>query len=176
MDRLEIPIGETVSEQGVLDAPSPAHPLRPTPARRLKLLLSIVIAGLALALAALMLIPAALGYQRYVITGDSMCGSIDRGSIVFDEAVPVSDLREGDVITYDPPASSRVEGPVTHRIDAIEANGKGGCRFRTAGDANEAPDPWTFAPGSRPRPESPSTFPTSVSSSRRCRPGGSGSC
>jgi signal peptidase I len=135
---------ETASEQGVLDAPSLEHPLRRSPARKLKSAVWLAVAGLAVALAALMLGPAALGYDRYVITGDSMSGSIPRGSIVFDEEVPVSDLREGDVITYDPPASSGVEGPVTHRIDTIGENHRGETRFRTTGDGNRAPDPWTF--------------------------------
>jgi signal peptidase len=133
-----------VSEEGVLGAPSPAHPLRRSPLRRVRAALWVAVPVLALALAALMLIPAALGYHRYVITGDSMTESIDRGSIVFDEEVAVSDLREGDVITYDPPASSGVEGPLTHRIETIKEGRGGELRFRTAGDANDAPDPWTF--------------------------------
>jgi signal peptidase len=131
------------SEEGALDAPSPDHPLRRSPAQKLKGVLWALVPVLALGLAALMLIPAALGYHRYVITGDSMSGSIERGSIVFDDEVPVSDLREGDVITYDPPQGSGVEGPVTHRIDTIKESGKG-TRFRTKGDNNETADPWTF--------------------------------
>jgi signal peptidase I len=132
------------SEEGVLDTPSPAHPLRPSPAGKLKSTLWVIVPGLALALAALMLIPAALGYHRYVITGDSMSGSIERGSIVFDDEVPVADLREGDVITYDPPQGSGVTGPVTHRIDTIKENRRGETRFRTKGDNNATADPWTF--------------------------------
>ena len=131
------------SEEGALDAPSPGHPLRRSPAQKLKGVLWAIVPVLALGLAALMLVPAALGYHRYVITGDSMSGSIERGSIVFDDEVPVSDLREGDVITYDPPQGSGVEGPVTHRIDTIKESAKG-TRFRTKGDANETADPWTF--------------------------------
>ena len=99
------------SEEGALDAPSPDHPFRRTPAQKLKSVLWLAVPVLALGLAALMLIPAALGYHRYVITGDSMSGSIDRGSIAFDDEVPVSELREGDVITYDPPQSSGVGAP-----------------------------------------------------------------
>ena len=131
------------SEEGVLDAPSPDHPLRSTPAQKLKGALWVAVPVLALGLAALMLVPAALGYHRYVITGDSMSGAIERGSIVFDDEVPVSDLREGDVITYDPPQGSGVEGPVTHRIETIKETPKG-QRFRTKGDNNATADPWTF--------------------------------
>lgn len=83
--------------------------------------------------------PAALGYQRYVITGSSMTGSIDLGSVVFAEVVPVGDLEVGDVITYVPPPESGVDELVTHRIVRID-----GTVFQTQGDANSDPDPWTF--------------------------------
>ena len=106
--------------------------------------LSALAVAAALALAALMLVPAALGFHRYVITGDSMSGTYDRGSLVVDEEVPVSDLEVGDVITYDPPATAGVEGPITHRIVSIRTNRHGQPRFRTEGDANPSSDPWTF--------------------------------
>jgi len=99
---------------------------------------------LCLLLAALLLIPAALGYERYVIVSGSMSGTYDRGSIVFDKAVPVEELKVGDSITYEPPAGTFSEELVTHRIVWI-GEGEGSARtFRTKGDANESPDPWTF--------------------------------
>jgi signal peptidase I len=101
----------------------------------------IVAAGLCLA--ATMLLPAAFGYHRYVITGGSMQGTYDRGSIVFDKPVPVSALKVGDVITYTPPADTGIDGLVTHRIVSIR-HGEQGTSFRTKGDANESPDPWRF--------------------------------
>lgn len=97
-----------------------------------------------LALAAVMLLPAALGYERYVITSGSMTGAYDRGSIVFANAVPVANLRVGDVITYVPPAGAGVSGLITHRIASIEPDPAGRPVFRTQGDANPGPDPWTF--------------------------------
>ena len=96
------------------------------------------------ALAAVMLVPAALGYERYVITSGSMTGAYDRGSIVFAKAVPVANLRVGDVITYVPPAGAGVSGLITHRIASIEPDPAGRPVFRTQGDANPGPDPWTF--------------------------------
>lgn len=96
---------------------------------------------LCLAVAALMLLPALFGYQRYVITGGSMTGSIDRGSVVFDRAVPVTHLRVGDAITFRPPGAAHL---VTHRIVGI-GHAPGGARvFRTKGDANRTADPWRF--------------------------------
>jgi signal peptidase I len=88
-------------------------------------------------LAALMLVPAALGYERYVIGGGSMGSTVPRGSIAYEQRVPVGALRVGDVITYTPPGRA---DRVTHRIVSIAPGGV----LRTKGDANAAPDPWTF--------------------------------
>ncbi|HEX2085516.1 MAG TPA: signal peptidase I, partial [Solirubrobacteraceae bacterium] len=100
------------------------------------------IASLVLALGILAL-PLA-GFERYVITGGSMGGTIERGSVAWAKPVPVADLRVGDVITYDPPPGAGPEGLVTHRIVAIDQGSDGRREFRTKGDANARPDPWTF--------------------------------
>lgn len=102
---------------------------------------AFVAAGLLLA--ATMLVPAALGLERYVITGASMSGTYDRGALLYAEQVPVTSLRVGDVITYEPPAGAGPSGLVTHRIVEIRERA-GGPVFRTAGDANAKPDPWRF--------------------------------
>ena len=62
------------------------------------------------------LAPSLFGYERYVITGGSMSGTFEKGSVVFEKPVPIADLRVGDVITYLPPADSGVSTLVTHRI------------------------------------------------------------
>ena len=115
--------------------------ITPTPrrGRRLRRLAIDVASGLVLLLAALILIPAALGLQRYAIAGGSMSGTYDVGSLVFEEVVPVDELEVGDVITYVPPADSGIDNLVTHRIVEID-----GSSFRTKGDANPDLDPWTF--------------------------------
>lgn len=102
-------------------------------------LLATAISGVLTLLALAFLVPTAMGLQRYVITGSSMTGTIDLGSVVYEEVVPVSDLRVGDVITYLPPPDSGIDHLVTHRIIAIH-----GKTFRTKGDAVEQPDPWKF--------------------------------
>ena len=112
--------------------------------RVVRKVLSGVIVAAGLCLAATMLLPAAFGYQRYVITSGSMTGTYDRGSIVFDQTVPTSNLQVGDVITYSPPASSGVDGLITHRIVSIKSHGKDGVSYRTKGDANPNADPWRF--------------------------------
>ena len=96
----------------------------------------------AFGLAAVMLVPALFGYERYVVTGASMTGSIDRGSIVFDEVVPADALRKGDVITFVPPAPwGQAGNRVTHRITGLREI-RGETVMRTRGDANAAADPW----------------------------------
>ncbi len=97
-----------------------------------------------LTLAAAVLLPAALGYQRYVITSGSMAGTYDRGSLVYAREVPTASLRIGDVITYAPPPAAGPAGLVTHRI-VWAGRDRGGARaFRTKGDANRTRDPWRF--------------------------------
>lgn len=113
--------------------------------RRLRAAGGGVLMAAAIALAAAVLVPALLGYERYVITSGSMTGAYDRGSLVYDRVVPTASLKVGDVITYDPPAGAGPSGLVTHRIATI-ATAPGGARvYRTKGDANAAADPWTFS-------------------------------
>ena len=114
-------------------------------ARRIARVVSTLVVAAGLLFGALLILPAALGWQRYVITSGSMTGTYDRGSLVLDEVVPVSDLRKGDVITYRPPAGSGPAGLVTHRIAEITTDRVGRRSFRTKGDANASADPWTFA-------------------------------
>jgi signal peptidase len=106
--------------------------------------LATALCAACLGLAGLMLLPGLLGYQRYVITSGSMTGTYDRGSIVFDDVVPVSDLHVGDAITYTPPPGSGPSGRITHRIVWIGSDQLGRRALRTQGDANQSADPWTF--------------------------------
>ena len=106
--------------------------------RRVRILVNLVSLIVTL-LAVGFLVPSAFGLQRFVITGDSMSGTIDLGSVVFDEVVPVADLEVGDIITYTPPPGSGVAHLVTHRIVSIH-----GKTFRTKGDAVPQRDPWKF--------------------------------
>jgi len=98
----------------------------------------IVLGAAALSLALAVLVPALLGYQRYVITSGSMTGTYDRGSLVFDRVVPTASLKVGDVITFQPPGHA---GLVTHRIHALQTV-RGQRVFTTKGDANRVPDAW----------------------------------
>lgn len=104
---------------------------------------TLLMAGVLL-LSVAYLVPSLLGYQRYIITGGSMTGTYDKGSIVFEKVVPSTDLAVGDVITYVPPASSGVTNLVTHRIVKARPGHAGATVLRTRGDANPSRDPWTF--------------------------------
>ncbi len=106
--------------------------------------LLVLVSAVALALAGVMLVPAALGMERYVITSGSMTGSYDRGSIVYADEVPVAELEVGDAITYVPPPDTGKPGRLTHRIVTIERSGGGPPILRTKGDANRGADPWKF--------------------------------
>lgn len=90
------------------------------------------------------LAPSLFGYERYVITGGSMSGTFEKGSLAFEKRVPVDELKVGDVITYQPPADSGVPNLVTHRIISITPDKTGMLQFHTQGDANPQPDPWKF--------------------------------
>jgi signal peptidase len=96
------------------------------------------------AVAGVMLVPAALGFHRYVILTGSMTGTYDRGSIVFDKPVPTASLRVGDAITYAPPPGVSSHDLVTHRVFKISSAKGGGRVFQTKGDANKDPDAWKF--------------------------------
>jgi signal peptidase I len=98
-----------------------------------------LLCGVALVLALAVLVPALLGFQRYVITSGSMTGTYDRGSLVFDRVVATSSLRAGDVITFRPPGQA---GLVTHRIVSVRLV-HGQRIFATKGDANGTADVWS---------------------------------
>lgn len=113
-------------------------------ARRVSRAFSALLLAAGLLFGLLLVAPALMGYQRYVIVSGSMTGTYDRGSLVFDEIVPVSTLKKGDVITYRPPQGAGPAGLVTHRLYKVTSDPHQGRVFQTKGDANPVKDPWTF--------------------------------
>ena len=114
---------------------APSHPAL-TPWGRL--LLCVALFG---PVTLLVLLPIGLGFERYVMTGTSMSGSVDRGSVAFERVVPVSDLQVGDVITYRRPDAADGHAMVTHRIVSVSAGG-----IVTRGDVEPQVDPWVLRP------------------------------
>lgn len=113
-------------------------------ARRVANLVATAALSLGLLGCLALLVPALLGYDRYVITGGSMTGSVEKYAVVFADEVPVDGLAVGDVITYLPPADAGTHSLVTHRIIEIGTSPEGHRVLRTQGDANPDPDPWQF--------------------------------
>jgi signal peptidase len=149
MDRDTITVGRLpVLRPLALSATTIPEPAIPSKLMRLprtagRVALNVVFVAM-MACVAIMLVPAALGFQRYVILTGSMTGTYDRGSIVYDRPVPVSDLKVGDPITYSPPPGFTHQIRVTHRIWSIHVGSDGERIFKTKGDANLHPDVWQF--------------------------------
>jgi signal peptidase len=96
-------------------------------------------------IAGIMLVPAVMGFHRYVILTGSMTGTYDAGSIVFDRPIPTSELKVGDPITYaPPPGASPNHKLVTHRIYRVATGPDGRRVYQTKGDANPVADNWKF--------------------------------
>lgn len=98
-------------------------------------------------LALLMVVPALLGYERYVIVSGSMEPTLPVGCVVYDEVVPVDDIEVGDVITFVPPPEFDIDDPVTHRVVQVSTAEEGSSHpgerlFLTKGDNNDDVDPW----------------------------------
>lgn len=102
------------------------------------LVTAMCLAALVFAVGAILL-PSLLGFQRYVITGGSMTGTIPKGAVIYSRITATGQLEAGDIITFNPPG---METPVTHRIVSVEEGPDGRRAFRTKGDFNEADDPW----------------------------------
>lgn len=82
----------------------------------------------------------AAGYKPVAVYSGSMVPTLPVGSLAVDRVVPSGEVRVGDVITFsDPFVRGRV---VTHRVLRI-AHTTHGLAYRTKGDANPGPDPWT---------------------------------
>jgi len=110
-----------------------AKPRRPRRRRALRLLV-VTAAVVSMAL----LLPPALGLGAHVVPDDAMAGTHARGSLVFDEQVPLGQLEVGDVVTFRVPDGGE---RVTRRVVSIGDDG-----VRTRGDAVAAADPWRVAP------------------------------
>lgn len=64
----------------------------------------------------LVLVPAVLGLQRYVVTDSAMTGAVGRGAVVLARPVPVTDLARGDVISFAAPSGPDRGDRVTREV------------------------------------------------------------
>jgi signal peptidase I len=83
-----------------------------------------------------------LGLGSFIVTGGSMEPSIHKGSLVLVQPVSPSEVKLGDVITF-----QQYGQTTTHRVISI-GRGSTGLMFKTQGDANMVADPEDkFFPG-----------------------------
>jgi signal peptidase len=95
----------------------------------------------ALAIVVFSVAPRLFGYRTLIVRSGSMEPAIRTGGVVLVEPVPPQRLKPGDVITYERDGAASATGRaqvVTHRIVGIVDGAP--PRFRTQGDANNAPD------------------------------------
>ncbi len=91
---------------------------------------------LALALAGLVLIPAACGFRAYAVTSPSMAPAIPLGSLAFvDEGISGAQVQPDDIVAFT--QGDTDQSVCVHRAVSIEE--RGGL-IETKGDANESPD------------------------------------
>jgi signal peptidase len=110
---------------------------RRSPAARLIAVLARVVAVAALLALLALTLPALAGWQRFVVDDEAMSPTLDRGAVVWDEAVPIDRLVPGDVVTFMEPESG---APVTRRISRTGRDPHGRPILRVQGDANPDPD------------------------------------
>jgi signal peptidase len=130
-------------------APRPlahARPLAPARFRKVRLtwrwLIRVVTGAIALFCLAYALLYA-FHLEPFVMLTGSMGKTIPVGSLVVDESIPPTELKVGDVMTFQKPIGEH--GLDTHRITAIQ-NSNGHVVYLTKGDANPVGDPWAIEP------------------------------
>jgi signal peptidase len=72
------------------------------------------------------------------VTSNSMRPTFSAGDVVVTQAVPVSSVRVGDVISFYPPGKTE---PVIHRITSLKTTAAGAV-ITTRGDGNPVDDLW----------------------------------
>ncbi len=94
---------------------------------------------------AVSLIPRAFGLSGFYVETDSMTPTFGEGSLVFAEKVEFSEIREGDILTFESKDTTR---RFTHRVYKLDNNEQ---LIYTKGDANDTRDPvpisYTFVKG-----------------------------
>lgn len=103
----------------------------------------VAVAGVALAAAAVLVVPKALGWDGMVVLSGSMEPTLRTGGVAFVDPVPAERIRVGDIVTFTRSASRQ---QVTHRVVDV-VNEADGPHFRTQGDANGIEDSWVVGPG-----------------------------
>lgn len=97
-----------------------------------------VMLGVGAILLVALIVPRLAGATPYVIETGSMDPTLPPGTLVVVRPVPVGDIGPGDIVTYQIASGSSTV--VTHRVIEQGVDLTGEPRWRTQGDANNAPD------------------------------------
>jgi signal peptidase I len=102
--------------------------------------LAVGVTGILVALSVLLAAaPHFLPVETFSVVSGSMRPTIPVGAVVVGTPVRATDIRLGDIITFQPPG--RPDRLVTHRVRQVSQTAAGPV-FVTQGDANPAPDAW----------------------------------
>ncbi|MBB5642693.1 signal peptidase I [Cryobacterium roopkundense] len=119
--------------------PAPAVAAEKSLWHYLGLVLSAAVLLLVIALAVMLIVvPKATGSIPLTVLTSSMEPGFPPGTLIIVRPVDPSDLRLGDVITYQ--MQSGKPGVITHRIMAINSSSAGDLTFVLQGDNNSEPD------------------------------------
>lgn len=102
----------------------------------------VLLASVAVAAAAVLIVPKVMGWQGVLVLTGSMEPALDAGGVAFLDRVPAKDMRVGDIMTF---TRAGTRQQVTHRVIAVTATADG-PQFITEGDANDGPDAWRVTP------------------------------
>lgn len=105
-----------------------------------RLSLRVLVWGSVAAFLALGVGPHTGRYRTLTVLSDSMAPAMPAGSLAIVTPQPASSIRVGQIVTYQIPVEDR--RVVSHRVVEVLEEGPRPV-FRTKGDGNEAPDPWT---------------------------------
>ncbi|MHA6793547.1 signal peptidase I [Pseudonocardia bannensis] len=84
--------------------------------------------------------PRVLPYRTMTMLTGSMAPEISVGDVAVVTPIPVSDVRVGQVLSFQAPTED--QRVVTHRVIDVVTGADGSVSIRTQGDANAGPDPW----------------------------------
>lgn len=98
----------------------------------------LIIIAVVAVLAAAVVVPRIAGATPYSILTGSMTPKYPPGTLVVVKPIDTDDITIGTVVTYQ--LSSGKPTVVTHRVVGIVRGSDNALRFRTQGDANDAPD------------------------------------
>jgi signal peptidase I len=122
---------------------SEAAPKRSTAHRVLSAALSLLVLLIAAGFVIAAIAVSSGHWKADPVVSGSMEPTIDTGSVVLTQRVPVDDLAVGDIVMFQRPDG--VDEQVVHRIAELEPS-EDGPIIRTKGDANASVDPWQVRP------------------------------